>query len=54
MANGTIKQVKEYFGMNLAEMKAEWTGTGQPDNKRLTPLDKEQIQAGIGNGTFTY
>lgn len=44
----TVKEVKDYFGMSLTEMKAEWVQGG------LTAEDKEQIMTGIGNGTRTY
>lgn len=44
----TIKDVKEFFGMNLSEMKAEWMQGG------LTNQDKEDLMKGIGNGTLTY
>lgn len=48
MAKATVKDVKEFFGMTLAEMKEEWIKGGLSDE------DKNQIQEGIGNGTLTY
>lgn len=44
----TIKEVRDFFGMSLAEMKAEWTQGG------LSKAEKDAIQIGIANGTFTY
>lgn len=44
----TVKDVKEFFGMTLTEMKNEWVKGG------LTAEDKEQIMVGIGNGSLTY
>lgn len=46
-----LKMVREYFGMNLAQMKAEWT--------TLPQSDKDAIIGGItpdadGNRTETY
>lgn len=44
----TVKEVKDFFGMTLAEMKKEWI------NGNLTPEDKRQIMEGIGDGTLSY
>ena len=44
----TIKDVKEYFGMSLPEMKKEWMQGG------LTDKDKAELMQGIGDGTLTY
>lgn len=54
--NTPIKQVKEFFGMNLAQMKDEWIQKELPDGdpKKLTEADKAQLLEGIGNGTLTY
>lgn len=41
-----LKLVREYFGMSLAEMKAEWT--------TLPAKDKAEILAGLTDGTETY
>lgn len=41
-----LRAIKEFFGMNLAQMKAEFIG--------LPEKDKEQIDAGITSGTLTY
>lgn len=40
------KLVKEFFGMTLAEMKAEWIP--------LPQKDKEDITKGLRDGTLTY
>jgi len=44
--NKGIKAVREFFRMSLAEMKAEWVP--------LPQKDKEEILAGIEDGTLTY
>jgi len=44
----TLNDVRNFFGMNLSQFKAEWTAGG------LTDQDKKQIKGGIENGTFTY
>lgn len=46
MADVTLKQIMEFFGMNAAQFNKNW--------KELTPQDKAQIKAGIGNGSLTY
>ena len=48
----TVKDVKEFFGMTLAEMKAEWMGKG--NGAVLSDQDKQDILAGLGNGSLTY
>lgn len=48
MADATLKEIKDFFGMTLPEMKKEWTGG------KLTDKDKKELAEGIGNGTFTY
>lgn len=42
----TLKDVREYFGMKLPEMKSEWVPMSQED--------KDQILTGLGDGTETY
>ena len=44
----TVKDVKEFFGMTLTEMKTEWV------KGNLTDQDKKEILTGIGNETLTY
>lgn len=46
--SATLKDVREFFGMTVGQFRDEWTKQG------LTEEDKEQIKAGIGNGTMTY
>lgn len=43
---GTLKDVRDYFGMTSTDFAKEW--------RQLTDADKEQIKAGIWNGTETY
>lgn len=43
-----LKLIREYFGMNLADMKKEWTNGG------LSADEKAQLVAGIENGSMTY
>lgn len=38
----TVKEVREFFGMNLKEMKAEWTGDA------ISREDKNDLLAGLG------
>lgn len=45
---GGLKAVRDFFGLKLQEMKAEWT------NGNLTDDDKAQILAGLTDGTLTY
>jgi hypothetical protein len=66
MADATVKDVKEFFGMkDIKDMKYEWMGKdipgGDPDkypplreDQKLTKLDKAEILAGLGDGTFNY
>jgi hypothetical protein len=42
----TIKETMNYFGMPIAQFGKEW--------RELDAAAKEQIQVGIGNGSFTY
>lgn len=49
MADGKqagMKDVREFFGMSLPEMKAEWVS--------LPDKDKADILAGLSDGTLTY
>lgn len=46
MANATVKEVKEFFGMTLAEMKAEWV--------TLPSKDREDILKGLSDGSLNY
>ena len=41
--------LKDYFGMDLAQAKAELTSAGG-----LTKQDKAQLTGGIRNGSLTY
>lgn len=41
-----IKLVKDFFGMDLKQMKAEWT--------TLPQKDKDDILKGLTDGTLTY
>jgi hypothetical protein len=41
-----LKVVREFFGMSLAEMKAEWVPLSQED--------KDDILKGLTDGTLTY
>lgn len=43
-----LKAVRDFFGLKLTDMKNEWTNGG------LTAEDKEQILAGLKDGTETY
>lgn len=42
----SIGDVCRFFGMKLAEFKAEWA--------KLSDLDKQQIRDGIADGTYNY
>ena len=46
MAVSPLKLIREYFGMTLQEMKAEWAP--------LPAEVKAQLIEGITNGTETY
>ncbi|MFD4574270.1 hypothetical protein ACFWNK_19910 [Streptomyces sp. NPDC058417] len=45
-APSPLKLVREFFGLNLAEMKKEWT--------TLPQADKDSIISGLRDGTLTY
>jgi hypothetical protein len=47
-AHSGLKAVKEFFGMDLPEMKAEWAKGG------LSARDREEIAGGISDGSLTY
>ena len=47
-AQSDLKAVREFFGMDLPEMKAEWAKGG------LTSKDREQVAGGIRDGSLTY
>lgn len=46
MATATLKDVREFFGMDLKTFRAEWTA--------LDSESKTQIRDGIGDGTLNY
>lgn len=48
MADGKspLKLIREFFGMSMAEMKAEWVP--------LPEKDKAQLVQGLTDGTLTY
>jgi len=46
MADATIKQVTDFFGMKLAEFRDEW--------QQLSDDERQQIRQGIGDGSLTY
>lgn len=45
---GGLRAVRDFFGMKLQDMKAEWTNGG------LTEDDKAELLAGLTDGTLTY
>ena len=46
MAEATLKEIREFFGMDMPTFKREWLA--------LTAQDKAQIKAGLSDGTLTY
>lgn len=46
MAEATLKEIREFFDMDMPTFKREWL--------KLTPEDKAQIKAGLSDGTLTY
>lgn len=46
MADNILSQIRDFFGMSSADFAREY--------KALSTEDKEQIKAGIANGTLTY
>ncbi|MFI1408766.1 hypothetical protein ACH4Y0_02325 [Streptomyces sp. NPDC020707] len=45
-APSPLKLVREFFGLNLSEVKEEWS--------TLPQRDKDDIVAGLRDGTLTY
>jgi hypothetical protein len=48
MADASVKDVKEFFGMTLTQMKEEWVKGG------LSDQDKKDILQGLSDETLTY
>lgn len=46
MATSVLAKIREFFEMEMAEFKREWTA--------LTPEDKAQLKQGMEDGTLTY
>lgn len=46
MAEATLKAIREFFGMSVKEFRDEWMTLPKPD--------KDQIKAGLSDGTLTY
>lgn len=46
MAEATLKDIREFFGMDMPTFKREWLA--------LTAQDKAQIKAGLSDGSLTY
>jgi hypothetical protein len=46
MADATIAEVRNYFGMPTKEFATEW--------KKLSDKDKTDLKKGIGDGTLNY
>lgn len=46
MAEATLKEIREFFGMDMPTFKREWLA--------LTPQDKAQIKAGLSDGSLSY
>lgn len=46
MAEATLKQVREFFGLSVSEMTQAW--------KELSDKDKSDLKKGIGDGTLNY
>lgn len=46
MPDTILAKIRDYFGMTASQMMQEW--------KALDSKSKEQIKAGIADGTFTY
>lgn len=42
----TLKDVRDYFGLDGKQMVAEW--------RKLSEKDKADLRQGIGDGTLTY
>lgn len=52
IAPASLKEVREFFGMTVAEFRKEWTG--EKDGVHLTLEDKEHIRFGIADGSLNY
>jgi hypothetical protein len=48
MAKASVKDVKDYFGMDLTTFKKEWMQGG------LSDQDKNDLMQGLGDGSLTY
>lgn len=46
MADVTLKEIREFFGMSMPEFRAEWTA--------LSSEAKAQIKAGLSDGSLNY
>lgn len=46
MAEATLKDIREFFGMTMPEFRKEWT--------ELTTEDKSQIRSGLTDGSLNY
>lgn len=46
MTGSILKTVREFFGMSMQEMKAEWVP--------LSDKDKAELTQGLTDGTLTY
>jgi hypothetical protein len=46
MAEATLKDVREYFGMTMQEFSKEW--------RELPAEDKVHIKSGLTDGTLNY
>lgn len=42
----SLKEVRDYFGIDGKQMIVEW--------RSLTDKDKADLRGGLGNGTLTY
>lgn len=46
MAEATLKEIREFFGMDVKTFRQEWTA--------LSDKDKKEIREGMSNGSMTY
>lgn len=42
----SLKEVRDYFGLDGKQMVAEW--------RKLSEQDKADLRGGLGDGTLTY
>lgn len=42
----SLKEIRDYFGLDGKQMVAEW--------RKLSETDKTQLKTGIGSGTLNY